>query len=272
MFQKRLICSVIVALTSVTSFAAPQNECVRENEHFYNSDFGCTEAVTGLAWSITMPGRYTYEQAARLCVAEDDSRLPSLGEVRRVFGTLKGGANLDVDTTLNYWTSNVGSTTAAQINPSTGARTEAPFSEMGAVMCVRNVHGCSQENQRYKSDAGGCVDTATKLVWSSVWPELDYSAAMTRCENLMQGKKTDWRTPNDKELQSIVSTTEATKFIPGLVQGNWYWSSFRGGEVLQGDREFHWGTPGRGTLRIVWLHLGEGAPVDSLCVRSYSGK
>ena len=78
---------------------------------------------------------------------------------------------------------------------------------------------------------GTVTDSATALVWQTgtegilTWPN-----AITYCEGLTLGGRSDWRLPNINELASILDYTKSTSpsinttAFPGT-QSNYYWSS-----------------------------------------------
>ena len=73
-------------------------------------------------------------------------------------------------------------------------------------------------------------DTKTGLMWQddAVGSTMDWSTAITTCENLTLGGYSDWRLPNIRELKSIADRTRANPAIsPNFtaITSDYYWSS-----------------------------------------------
>jgi len=77
--------------------------------------------------------------------------------------------------------------------------------------------------------------TVTDMKTGLVWDQRDtttktWEAALSYCETLTHGTKTDWRLPNRNEILSLVEYTKTsrpvinTTFFPGAVS-NYYWTS-----------------------------------------------
>jgi hypothetical protein len=95
------------------------------------------------------------------------------------------------------------------------------------VRCVRG----GQPAASFTDNGNGTVtDNKTGLVWQQSEPGyMTWDSALSYCEGLSLGDKTDWRLPNIKELESITDDARAnpaidTSFFPGPY-GNYYWSS-----------------------------------------------
>jgi hypothetical protein len=77
---------------------------------------------------------------------------------------------------------------------------------------------------------GTVTDNKTGLVWQQAEPGyMTWDSALSYCEGLPLGGKTDWRLPNIKELESITDDTRYypaidTSFFPGAY-ASVYWSS-----------------------------------------------
>ena len=74
------------------------------------------------------------------------------------------------------------------------------------------------------------TDNKTGLVWQQGEPGyMTWGPALSYCEGLSLGGKTDWRLPNIKELESLTDNTRYnpaidTAFFPGAISSD-YWSS-----------------------------------------------
>lgn len=271
MLRTAVSITVLLLLTTGSVLADAINECAQTSQHFYNTDAGCTETAAGIAWSTQRAGVYNYTEASLQCTAMSPAktwRLPTLAEFRRAFGQLDGDASLEIPTNTPYWTANSADGVAVQYNPSTGARVEVPFSQKGTTVCVRNVHGCQKENQRFHGAAGGCQDVLSNLVWSvSSTKETIYEGATMTCKQLMQGNRRDWRLPSTDELKDITQTLDAVGFIPGLVEKKNYFSSYKS---LAYPAISHYdlilGSPGKGLLRFYQHNSDPGPSALALCV------
>ena len=82
-------------------------------------------------------------------------------------------------------------------------------------------------------------DTKTGLMWQddAVGNTMDWSTAITTCENLTLGEYSDWRLPNIRELKSITDRTRANPAIsPNFtaIASGYYWSSTTNASVPSG--------------------------------------
>lgn len=73
-------------------------------------------------------------------------------------------------------------------------------------------------------------DTKTGLMWQddAVGSQMDWSTAVTTCENLTLGGYSDWRLPNIRELNSITDRNRANPAISTnftAASSDYYWSS-----------------------------------------------
>jgi hypothetical protein len=88
---------------------------------------------------------------------------------------------------------------------------------------------------------GTVTDTATGLMWQKDEAgEMDWTTALTYCENLQLATHDDWRLPNRNELQSIVDYTYSNPAIDRALfpeaKPSIYWSS----TTKADDPEFAW--------------------------------
>ena len=111
------------------------------------------------------------------------------------------------------------------------------------VYCVRGNTDYGKNNFSDNGD-GTITDNATSLVWQQADDGVtrDWDTALSYCENLTLGSKSDWRLPNTKELHSILDLSRspdtdnsaainsiftATSFTneKGVMDYGYYWSS-----------------------------------------------
>ena len=131
--------------------------------------------------------------------------------------------------------------------------------------------GASLRGAPYTDNGNGTVtDSATGLLWQKCSNGLNaticsgtaststWTDAITYCEGLSLGSRSDWRLPNVNELRTIVDyikstapTIDTTAF-PGTQSSNYYWSSstyalstnnawvinFNNGIVTNGSKDF----------------------------------
>jgi hypothetical protein len=214
-----------------------------------NGNGTVTDQVTGLVWQQTDGGEMTWSSAVTYCqnlelAGYADWQLPSGHEL---FGILDHDHNPALNTAAfpvtsaeYWWTANeqVGDSTKAWVVNAGGGIGAHPKSETISAggtkrfhaRCVRNVP--ASVTSHFTANGNGTVtDDNTGLVWQQdeVTPTVTWEAALTTCENLSLGNRTDWRLPNIKELQSISDDTRSnpsldTAYFPG-VQAARYWSS-----------------------------------------------
>ena len=85
-------------------------------------------------------------------------------------------------------------------------------------------------------------DTKTGLMWQddAVGSSMNWSTAITTCENLTLGGYSDWRLPNIRELKSIADRTRANPAIsPNFtaIASDFYWSS----TTVASNSRYEWG-------------------------------
>lgn len=97
----------------------------------------------------------------------------------------------------------------------------APFTDNGNGTVTDSATGLVWQKCSYGQNTTSCSGSASTLIWSS---------AITYCEGLTLGGRSDWRLPNVNELRSIVDYTKSTVLavdttaFPNTQSGN-YWSS-----------------------------------------------
>jgi hypothetical protein len=109
-------------------------------------------------------------------------------------------------------------------------------------------------------------DTKTGLMWQddAVGRIMNWSTAITTCENLTLGGYSDWRLPNIRELKSITDRTRANPAIsPNFIAiaSDFYWSS----TMNASDSSGAWGV-GFKYGNVVWLNKASSYYVR--CVRA----
>jgi hypothetical protein len=96
------------------------------------------------------------------------------------------------------------------------------------VRCVRG--GQASAPSLTDNGDGTVTDNRTGLTWQQGEPgTMTWGSALSYCEELSLGDKSDWRLPNIKELESITDNTRYnptidTTFFPNVMSSN-YWSS-----------------------------------------------
>ena len=103
---------------------------------------------------------------------------------------------------------------------------------------VRCVRGGQPSSPSFADNGNGIVtDNRTGLMWQQGEAgTMTWGSALSYCEGLSLGDKSDWRLPNIKELESIADDTKAnpaidTTFFPNVMSAN-YWSSTTDGGNL----------------------------------------
>ncbi len=116
----------------------------------------------------------------------------------------------------SYWTAATLAANASEawaLEADRGALVRRPKGEPLAVHCVRVETDLAYPRARYFEAlpaAGGRVvfDTRTGLLWQGAFhTNRTWSEALSGCEGLSYGGRTDWRLPTILELRSIVDTT-----------------------------------------------------------------
>lgn len=108
--------------------------------------------------------------------------------------------------------------------------------------CEANVfiysgRGCSP-NKRFSDNLDGTIsDNCTGLMWQKATADINlndrlddqdkaaWCEALEYCDNLELAGHVDWRLPNVKELESILSYAENGPFFPFEWNGTVYWTS-----------------------------------------------
>ena len=94
---------------------------------------------------------------------------------------------------------------------------------------VRCVRGQSSSQNLTDNGNGTITDHRTGLIWQQVWAgAMTWSSALSYCEGLYLGGRSDWRLPNFKEIESLPDERYYpvlnTNFFP-FAYASQYWSS-----------------------------------------------
>ena len=110
------------------------------------------------------------------------------------------------------------------------------------VLCVRGVMLTSIFTN---NDDGTVTDQKTGLVWQQSARSDKWTSALSYCENLTLGNKSDWRLPNIKELGSIVDVNAKSPAINTTAfpytSSYYFWSSTSENNISARDVYFHGG-------------------------------
>lgn len=110
------------------------------------------------------------------------------------------------------------------------------------VQCVRGNESYG-ENTLSDNGDGSINDSATQLMWQQYdnGEEVEWSDALSYCENLILADKSDWRLPNAKELQSIVDYENSLDTTnSAAIDTNYFYSTAITNEAGNYDFGFYW--------------------------------
>lgn len=217
-----------------------------------NGDGTVTDNNTGLMWQKTDGGEMTFESAQTYVTGLNlggftDWRLPTAAELFSIhnFSTINPALSLTwftittaeywwsaetrVDDAARVWVTNAGGGIGA--HPKTETKS-AGGSKYFHVRAVRNAVSASFSVTRFTENNDGTVtDNYTGLVWQKIQPAatMTWEEALAYAKTINLGKKSDWRLPNIREIQSLndVSLTKPSfskSYFPNVSSGN-YWSS-----------------------------------------------
>lgn len=233
-------------------------ECPSPGEDFYgqdgnfdyyppsytdNGDNTVTDDRTNLVWEKNTDNQlYSWEEAGNYCDGLDlggaqDWRRPSQWELETLI--IYDGSSPAYDPVFTnaktdaYWTSQVEITTPtlqawALEGPWTG------FYEQLSTLFVRCVRSGPMGHGNFTDNGDGTVsDSDTGLVWQqeTVDEERTWQQALAYCNDLVLDGKTDWRLPNQRELNTTLNLnatdpgTGALSFTPLQTIADVYWSS-----------------------------------------------
>jgi hypothetical protein len=248
----------------VISCPAPGNSFAQDGSYTYNpmgftdngDDGTVTDDNTGLIWQklqdntpynwYQATGTYhaTYNSTSQnVCSAlslagHSDWRLPSKKELITLVDYSVGYPGPMINTAYfpgtksdSYWTS----PTYAGYTSNAWAvyfdQGGVGFTAKSSNHFVRCVRGAQIPQSLIDNGNGTVTDTRTGLLWQQgeAPASMDWGAALSYCEGLPLGNRTDWRLPNVKELESLTddsryNPTLDKTFFPGVYSSR-YWSS-----------------------------------------------
>jgi len=204
-----------------------------------NSDSTITDLLTGLTWEKKGGDNetlsYSYSQAVDYCQdlslgSQSEWRMPTRKEFSTIMNFGRVSPALDKDffpyyTTgsepeMYYWTSSeycedndkVWKILLAFGLITRGAKSGGP----SKVMCVT---GSMETSDKYRTNKNGTItDLVTGLMWEKKTDDngprdknniYTWKDALNYCENLSLASYSDWRIPNPKELERIVSLQQS---------------------------------------------------------------
>jgi hypothetical protein len=113
---------------------------------------------------------------------------------------------------------------------------------------VRAVRGVQTSSGFIDNGNGTVTDTSTGLTWQATASgTYTWEAALSYCENLTLGGRSDWRPPNRKELRSIMDYSRYgyainADFFPGVSSGECYSSTtYAGSNIHAWGMYFYYG-------------------------------
>jgi hypothetical protein len=202
-----------------------------------NSDM-VLDVVTGLTWLRNPYGRDYYADGAAYCAALSlegyaDWRVPSQRELITMLDI--GKAEPKWNAVFNGGYSQAGYFSSNAYSGDATQQIGLVFTDAYVIIHAANTLGfmrCARGDaleSTYSSDGATVTDLSTGLVWENQGNSTKYTwkDALTYCENLNLGGKSDWRLPNYKELLSIVDYTKNNPAIsaPFSAQSTSYWTS-----------------------------------------------
>ncbi len=204
------------------------------------SDGTVSDSATALMWQQTDDNiDYTHSEAVTYCnnlvfAGYDDWSLPSRRELVSILNLGNhhpsiDGAVFPGTNSSAYWTS----TAQAGIVENYWGVSFAGggvYGYAGAeVMSVRCVRGTNNDNGNYTDSGLTVTDARTNLVWEKGGGgAMDWESALAYCEDSTLDSSNDWRLPDVKELESIISDSRANPSIEPEFAGTFsssYWSS-----------------------------------------------
>ncbi|MDH5560186.1 MAG: DUF1566 domain-containing protein [Deltaproteobacteria bacterium] len=220
------------------------SDYVINSPSFTDSIWGkVTDNITGLTWQQADDGQlYNFSEANAYCENSTlafykDWRLPSLIELVSIVDYQNHNPSID----LNYFPG----TQAAKYHSSSTDSVQADYSwsvnfpngaffrqttsdqtddSKAYVRCVRKGEGGHLSTNNYQDNQDGTIlDRKTGLLWAKeISDDLGWEEAISYCESLNLGKLKDWRTPNIKELASIldVSKSSLSQYAPFEFNGS----------------------------------------------------
>lgn len=235
------------------TFGEDSDYIANEMSYTDNGDGTVTDNNTGLMWQQTNDStERLMDEAETYCAdltlgGHDDWRVPTIKELFSIVhfgdaGLHPGGAYWSFDQSFssdsfssNYW--------AADRYPAPSPQAAwaihfwSNFIQLFTgggmnVRCTRGAEPWVSEVLTLNTDGVTISDEKTGLTWqkSSFTPAIPWEDAIQYCEDLTLANKTNWRLPNQKELQSIIDYTQVMPTFYPLFEGSFgsadgYWSS-----------------------------------------------
>jgi len=210
-----------------------------------NGDGSITDNNTGIMWQQNDDGiARTWDQAVAYCdgltlAGYSDWRLPSKKELVSIVNYGLVNPSIDIHyfpatRESYYWSSTtyVGDPVSAWVVGFYSGDFRYDYHKDSSlyVRCARGAQYGSFGN--FTNYGNGTVtDNTTGLMWQrGEGGKMAWQDALSYCKDLSRGGYTDWRLPNNKELESIVDDTRAnpaidTDLFPNVSTPSWYWSS-----------------------------------------------
>jgi hypothetical protein len=211
--------------------------------------------VTGLVWENKSDdggihdkyNAYTWQNAQDVFIAQlnrdnfgghHDWRLPTVKEMSMLVNDDKPYPGPTINATYfqntmssgGYWSSTTYDSSSGNAWFVLFDYGDVHFHLKSDVLYVRAVRGGQSQGSVVDNGDGTVTDTKTGLMWQQAEAgAMNWTAALTYCENLQLAGNNDWRLPNRNELQSLIDYSEYNPAInsmvfPGAMSSN-YWSS-----------------------------------------------
>jgi hypothetical protein len=221
----------------------------------------CTGVATTYTWynSINACSALNVANAGSGYAGRTNWRLPTIQELKSlphygVAAPFIDSAHFPGTQAANHWTATTSVSDIAKawfVSFSTGGFIDTAAKTMS--MAVRCVSGNLPNTRSLADNGNGTItDNATGLIWqkcsmgqandatcSGIATTVNWAAAMSYCENLTLGGRSDWRLPSVTELRSLVDETRINPvvdpvFFPStpLIYYNTATTGFSGSNIM----------------------------------------
>lgn len=214
-----------VSLALPTAAMDAPGGCREESERFVSRGGGCLDLDSGIAWGMPPLQPMNFKEAAAFCASLVQSEVTGwrLPAKRALMGLAKKRmpGTLAFSERDFFWAEDSGNSPDAwTVNLENGDPSyESKVNFQGRALCVRQEFGCSREDERFKTEFGGCHDTLTGRVWSNVAASaMNWLDAHRHCSSLKQGGFQTWRLPSRDEVAAISGPDEARTHFPVVPQ------------------------------------------------------